>query len=135
MAPLVSTVPIDPDVDDMETMIATTKNWANSQDGIRAKADNPDGYQNVITQMKERMAFLAQQQPPPPAQKPPSEAINFKDLAGMPSAQTQMAGQAGIKLDPNEIAAKQVADQQQKAQELEAKKNSGAPPTQDSGGK
>ena len=73
MAPLVSTVPIDPDVDDMETMIATTKNWANSQDGIRAKADNPDGYQNVITQMKERMAFLAQQQPPPPAQKPPSE--------------------------------------------------------------
>jgi hypothetical protein len=118
---LLSTVPIDPDVDDMASMIQTTKDWANSNDGIKAKATNPGGYLNVITQMKEREANIAQQQQAQQP-KPPSESIGFKDLAGMPSAQMQMAKQAGIQLNPQEIQQKQVADQQQAAAELEAKK-------------
>jgi hypothetical protein len=116
---LISTVPIDPDVDDMASMIQTTKDWANSNDGIKAKATNQPGYLNVITQMKEREAFMAQQQQAP-QQKPPSESINFKDLP--PDGQVEMAGQAGIKLDPRLLVAKQQQDQQNKESELAAKK-------------
>lgn len=125
--PEVSSIPIDPDVDDMPTMIATIKTWANSQEGIRAKAENPRGYQNVILQMKAREQFMAQQQQPP-QQKPPSESINFKDLD--PMGKVQMGAQAGIKIDPNAIVAKDQQDRQDKAAALQAKQKSGEGPIQ-----
>jgi len=41
------------------------------------------------------------------AAKPPSESINFKDLP--PDGKVQMAGQAGIKLDTESVAAHEVS--------------------------
>jgi len=42
------------------------------------------------------------------AEKPPSESISFKDLP--PDGQAQMAAQAGIQLNPAELAAKEAED-------------------------
>ncbi len=82
--------------------------WANNQEGIRAAAENPEGYQNVMTHYDEHAAALQAQQAPPPSPKPPAESVNFKDLPD--SGKVQMAAQSGIKLDPQELAVESAKD-------------------------
>ena len=52
-------------------------------------------------------------------EKPPAEAISYKDLP--PSGKVQMAEAAGIKLDPNEVVDKEQMDIEMKAQEMQLK--------------
>jgi hypothetical protein len=79
-----SSVPIKPlDHDDME--FATCRQWANSDAGMDAAENNPEGYENVILHAQEhqqRMQALAAQNSPPakvsinvPLDKMPPEAI------------------------------------------------------------
>jgi hypothetical protein len=124
--PMVSSIPIDPDLDDHASEMAEIKTWANSAEGIKARAENPDGFQNVTLHFKEHQAAMAQAQIPPAA-KPPAESIKFSDLP--PDGQQQMAQQAGIKLDPNALAQSAEQDREDDLQVKMAKAANAAPPT------
>jgi|HubBroStandDraft_4_1064222.scaffolds.fasta_scaffold00050_8 hypothetical protein len=103
-------------LDDHQSEMNEIETWARSSDGIRAAAEQPEGYENVMTHYDEHAAALKAKQGPPPPPKPPAESINYKDLD--PTGKAQMAAQAGIHLDPNAL---QAEDQQDKVQELAAK--------------
>jgi hypothetical protein len=114
--PMVSTVPVGK-LDDHAAESQAIKTWANSSEGIKAKATNPDGFKNVETHYDEHVAALqAQQQGNQPAEKGPSESINFKDLPI--DGQVQLAAKGGIQLDAGKM---QVEEQHDKATELAAK--------------
>lgn len=95
--------------------------WANSPEGIRAIATNPDGAKNVETHYDEHAAALKAQQAPPPPGKPPSASISLKDLP--PEGQVQLAAQDGIKLDLGQMQQKEIQDKAEKAQQAAAKLN------------
>lgn len=57
---MTSSIPIEPEVDNHAIHIATCKAWAVSELGQAAKAENPEGYQNVLLHMKEHQ--MAEQQ-------------------------------------------------------------------------
>ena len=115
LPPLVSSVPIDPDLDDHASEIAEIKTWANSPEGIKSKAENPEGFQNVLLHYKEHQQAMGTQQPQAPG-KPVAEQINFKDLPI--DGQVQLAAKGGITLDANKM---QQEDAQDKAAELASK--------------
>jgi hypothetical protein len=91
--------------------------WANSASGQKAKMSNPAGYANVKAYAMAQQAAMQK----PGQEKPPSESINFKDLT--PGGKVQMAGQAGIQLNPLELIAKDEQDRKDKKDELNAKVN------------
>lgn len=122
---VVSTVPVSKFDRHAEAM-NEIETWANSPEGIRTKATNPDGFKNIETHYDEHDAALKAQQAPPPPPKPPSESISLKDLP--PEGQVQMAGQAGIKLDLGQMQVKEAKDKAEKAQQAAAKLN-GKPAT------
>lgn len=103
-----STIPVDLLFDDHEVELQTCKDWANSEAGQIARVENPNGFANVRAHAQQHLQALASAQQS--QGKPPSESINFKDLP--PDGQAQMAGQAGIKLNPADLAAKQAHDQE-----------------------
>ncbi len=110
--PQVSSVDIDPDFDDHQSEFETCVRWINSPAGQKAKVQTPQWFQNVRLHAMAHKKQLQQNQGD--QKKPPSESINLKDLP--PSGKVQMAAQAGIHLDPNELAAQEVAKQQPLAQ-------------------
>jgi hypothetical protein len=97
-------VAVDPLLDNHQVEFETIENWANSDQGRQAKKENPMGFLNVRCHALQHYQQMNQGG----ANKPPSESINFKDLP--PDGQVQMAQQAGIKLDPALLAAKQEQD-------------------------
>lgn len=126
LPPLVSSIPIDVDLDDHASEMAEIKTWANSAEGIKARAENADGFQNVTLHFKEHQAAMAQAQAPP-ATKPPAESIKLSDLP--PDGQVQMAAQAGIKLDPQALMAQDQQDRQDDMQVKMAQAANRKPPT------
>lgn len=131
--PLVSSVPINVTMDEHGFEAQAIKTFANSQDGIEAKEQNPEGWANLSLHFDEHMAQVkkaaaeaaqaAQQQP-----KPPSESMNFKDMP--PEGKLQMALKDGIKLNPAAL----VADEAAKKEAAAAPKDSvGSGPAAQSG--
>lgn len=116
---VISTVPLKP-LDKHAEEMNEIETWANSSEGIRAAAENPPGYQNVMTHYQEHAAALKAQQAgqQQPQGKPPADSlsVNFKDLPI--DGQVQAAAKVGIQLDANKM---QAEDQQDKAQELAVK--------------
>ena len=123
---------IDVDVDDQPAMITAIKSWANSQEGVRAKTEKPNGYKNVILLMKEREAVAQKQQAGAGGApgKPPSESlsVNLKDIP-TPEGISQALAKVGIIVPPDAIAkqdqqddANAVALQQAKAQAIRSEK-------------
>jgi hypothetical protein len=110
-----STVPIQA-LDRHDVEFEECKRWANSEPGQAARMQNPAGFANVEAHAGEHQKQLQQQDE---AKKPPSESINFKDLP--PDGKAQMAQQAGIALNPAEIAVKEQQDKADKAAELQAR--------------
>jgi hypothetical protein len=123
---VVSTVPVGK-LDKHAEEANEIETWANSPEGIREKASNPQGFQNVETHYDEHMAALKAAQGPPPPPKPPSESISLKDLP--PDGQVQMAGQAGIHLDLGQMQVKEAHDKAEKSQQAAARLQ-GKPPTE-----
>jgi hypothetical protein len=111
-----STVPVNQKLDRHGYEKAEIIRWANSSAGIQAKTQNPMGFANVQAHFDEHDRFDQQNKSQP---KPPSESVNFKDLP--PGGKAQMAAQAGIQLDPNELAAKEVQDKADKTAEMQAR--------------
>ena len=114
---MMSTIEVDPLLDDHAAEFSECKRWANSPAGIKAKMQNPAGFANVRAHAQTH--FQQMQQAQGNAQKPPTESINYKDLP--PDGQAQMAGQAGIRLNPADLEAKQQQDKADKAAELRAR--------------
>jgi hypothetical protein len=121
--PKVSSVPINPDVDDSAVHADTCKEFLVSPKGRKMEHGSPEekaAYQNILLHMKEHLAALP---PPAPTGKPPSVSINYADLP--PDGQAQAAAEAGIKVDPNALAQKAQADQQQEKETQLAKAKAG----------
>ena len=68
--PLVSSIQIDPQMDDNAAEFMTCKRWFSSPEGLAAKQSNPEGAANVRLHALEHMKALAAQQPQP--QAPPA---------------------------------------------------------------
>lgn len=98
--------------------------WAEEPEGIRAAAENKDGFANVMAHYDEHERQLAQKQAAkaaPAEKKEPSQSINFKDLPI--DGRVQLAAKANIKLDAAKLAAEDAEDKAAKA----AAKSSGEP--------
>jgi hypothetical protein len=121
-APPESSIPVDPLFDDAESELAEYKRWANSDAGQSARAQQPAQFADISAHAAQLQKLITAKAGGD-QQKPPSESINFKDLP--PDGQAQMAGQAGIKLDPADLEAKQQQDKQEKAAQFAAKMNQG----------
>jgi len=111
--PLVSTVPVDEELDDHPNEMGEIKTWANTSEGIKARSENPDGFANVRLHYDEHKRALAalqagQQQP---QAKPINEGLsmNFKDLP--PDGQVQAAARFGITLDAAKLQAEESQNQ------------------------
>jgi hypothetical protein len=129
--PLVSTVPIDEELDDHLNEMAEIKTWANQPEGIKARVESPNQFANVRLHYDEHKAALAalmaqQQQNQQPQAKPISEGLSlgFKDLP--PEGKVQAAKKYGIVLD---LAKLQAEDKIDKLGEIaKAHGSAGAPP-------
>lgn len=69
-------VQIDPDVDLHPIHAATIQAWAVSEEGQRAKEENPPGYQNVILHMRQHIKMIQQSQMQAQGQGPGGEPPN-----------------------------------------------------------
>lgn len=69
--PEISSVPIDPDVDNHPVHIEIIKAFLVSEVGQILKRDNPNGYQNILAHLAEHNQFMMMQ-PPPPMEAEPS---------------------------------------------------------------
>jgi hypothetical protein len=129
-----SSIPIDPEIEDNATEGAVGKDWLNSEEGQKAKRENPMGFLNVkihtlahlqaadqqgqqqagkmIMQAGALEAAKAKGKASAEPAKGPSESINFKDLP--PTGKLQLAGKAGLLLNPAEVAEQHDADLAQK---------------------
>ena len=133
--PLVSTVPIDEELDDHQNEMNEIKTWANLPAGIKARAEKPQEFANVRLHYDEHKralaALIAQAQAQAPPAKPVSEglSVNFKDLP--PEGQVQAAATVGIKLDLQKLMAEDQVDQlteAAKGAKPPAMPGAGAPP-------
>lgn len=132
LPPLVSSVPVNKLLDEHSFEATAVKTWANSEDGVKAAAENPDGFNNVQLHYSEHMAAAAEQAAAagPQGVKPPSESINFKDLP--PDGKVQMAAKDGIQLNAAQLAAEE-QEKKDTAAVAAAAKNSGTGKTGASG--
>lgn len=71
---MVSSVQVEPDLDDHEVESSTCQAWLRSEVGMQCKIENPGGYLNVLTHMKEHLFFVKQAQA--------QEMANAKDQHG-----------------------------------------------------
>lgn len=73
-APLMSTVPVDPLLDNHAVEFEECKRWANSEAGQAAKMENPSGFANVRAHAEAHMRAM----PPPPQVSAPqgADAVN-----------------------------------------------------------
>lgn len=106
LPPLASSVPINKLLDFHGWEATAIQTFANSEDGIKAAEEKPQGFANMTLHYEEHIAeaqaqaqkAAAANQPPP---KPPSMSENFKDMP--PEGKVQMAEKDGIKLDLNAL--------------------------------
>ena len=117
LPPEVSSIPVEPWEDHASESFCCRK-FLMSPEGRKLKKNNRPFFDNVVLHMGEHDQALAAKQGGG-AKKPPSESINFKDLP--PGGQVEMAAQAGLKLNPEELMEKQATDQANKEKELAAK--------------
>lgn len=132
--PMISTVPIGK-LDDHAVETAEIRTFANSSEGIRAKAENPGGFENLMLHYDEHMAAIAELAKEQAAQaggepaKGPSESLSYKDLP--PEGKVQLAAKGGIKLDLAKMvleeAEAKAADAKAKAAKAEALGAAGGP--------
>jgi hypothetical protein len=114
--PEVSTVKIDEQFDNHEVEYETCVEFINSPKGRKMAHGTPDeqeSLQNIKMHAMEHFAVLQKNKNNAPA-KPPSESINFKDLP--PDGQVEMAQQAGIILNPQQLLAQKAAELASKSQ-------------------
>jgi hypothetical protein len=95
--PEVSSIPIDPDVDDSETEAATLWQYLNSPEGRKDKRVNQKGFMNARLHFMEHVAQVKQKaaQATGGQGKPPSVSVNYKDVADQGEAD-QILSKAGI---------------------------------------
>jgi len=107
---LVTTVPIDEDLDDNEVQAATCREFMMSSAGRKLlnsiKPEDRDKYANVRLHWKahddaakKKAQEAAAAMAPPPKQ--PAESVNYKDLP--PAGKIQLAEQSGIQLKPEDV--------------------------------
>jgi hypothetical protein len=102
LPPLVSSVPIDAKLDDNFTESRTCWQYLNGEEGRKAKRANKNGFENVRLHFLEHDEAVAQKaaaagQP----SKPPSESINYKDVAQVDAgAAAQMLTKGGLTPSP-----------------------------------
>ena len=112
LPPMVSSVPIDEELDDHAAEMAEMKTFANTPKGIEARTEKPEGWKNFKLHFTEHQQALAKQQAgqSAPAAKPVSESlsVNFKDLPV--DGQVQAAAKIGIQLDPAKMQAEENQD-------------------------
>lgn len=91
-------MPITPETDDNETEAATCWQWINDPEGRKTKHSNKEGYDNIVLHYQEHVqAAQAKAAQAPPPTKPPSESINYKDVAALDKgASDQMLLKGGI---------------------------------------
>lgn len=98
MPDMVSTVPVDPQVDLNEAESEACGDWLNSPDGRKFKNGTQkqrSAWQNVRLHKLEHDAFIK----PPVDMKPPSWSVNFKDLP--PDAAAKILEKAGLEDQPS----------------------------------
>ena len=105
------------DAEDVPIFMSEIRHWWQSEQGQESAQANPAGVANVRAYYQACKQIAGQQQGG--NEKPPAESINLKDLP--PSGQVQMAAQAGIQLDPVELAQKQQQDRADKQAQTQAK--------------
>jgi len=129
--PVVSTVQVFR-LDNDQAHMDEIETWAESPEGIRAQADNLDGFNNVMAHYDEHAAQLAKKQaakaqtaagPEKPVSK--SLSLNVKDLPI--EGQVQGAAEFGIKLDAAKMQAEDAQDKIAEAARQQAGKVSGTP--------
>lgn len=119
--PLISSVPVDPQLDRHAMEMAAMVTFASEKEGMKAKAENQIGWKNFKLHYSEHAQALQDQQSNQPP-KPPSESINYKDLE-TPEAKIQMLAQSGIKIDPASLKAEMDKQAATEAAAAAAKQN------------
>lgn len=110
LPPMIPSIPIDEELDDHADEMNEIETFANSPEGIKARMENPSGFENLKLHYGLHAAAMAKKAAAaPPQEKPPSESINYKDLP--PEGQVQLAAKAGIQLDAAKLVAQDAADQ------------------------
>jgi hypothetical protein len=102
MPDLVCSVPIDKDVDDHATEMATCWQFLNGEEGRKAKKNKNAGFMNVRQHFLDHEAALqAKTAGQGGAAKPPSISINYKDTVATDlGASKQILQKAGIEPSP-----------------------------------
>lgn len=102
--PLISSIQIDGEIEDNDTEALCCWKYMMMPEGRKAKILHQEGYENL------RLHFLAHTKAAAkkaagavPGKKPPSQAINLKDL--LPGERPQMLAEVGIKADQPQPAA------------------------------
>lgn len=102
--PLVSSIQVDPEVEDSASEATACWLYLNGPEGRKAKKGNPSGYENVRLHYLAHVEAAAQkaaQNAPPPQQKPPSKSLNYKDVAANdPAAAAQLLQEGGLTPSP-----------------------------------
>lgn len=117
----VSTVEVDPIVDDNATEAMTCKWFLNSPQGRKMKNGKPEeqaGYQNVRTHFMEHQAAQGQQNAAAVPAKPLSVSANVKDLP--PQEAAEVLNRSGIPSSPQSFQAGGIMQAEEKHPELVA---------------
>jgi hypothetical protein len=125
----VSSVPVDPQLDEHAFEAQAIRTFATGDPGMKAKVEKPKGWINLKLHYMEHITAAAEnaQNMPP---KPPSESINYKDLETV-GAKVQMLKQAGINLDEAELKQEIEKDKAEEAAKAAAAKQN--PPASGAG--
>lgn len=98
-------------LDNDQAHMEEIETWAEQPEGIRAQAENPDGFANIMAHYDEHEAQLAKKQAAkagPQEEKEPSQSISFKDLPI--DGKVQLAAKAKIKLDAGKMTQEDAQD-------------------------
>jgi len=96
--PLVSSVTVDGQVEDNETEAMCCWKFMMEREGRKLKRVNPEAFENVRLHFMDHQEAGQQKAAAAPApSKPPSESINYKDVAANdPGAAAQLLGKGGM---------------------------------------
>jgi hypothetical protein len=125
---MISSVPIDKELDEHGFEAAAIRTFASSEEGIKAKQAKPKGWLNLKLHYSEHIAAGMEAAANAAANKPPSESINYKDLETA-DAKSQMLKQAGIHIEQADLEAEIAKEKQEAAAKVAlaaAAKSSGA---------
>jgi hypothetical protein len=95
--PSIAVGPLDNDPVEFQKCVS----WANSDEGLEAKEENPEGFENVVLHALAHKARMPM--PPPPWVKPATVSIQLKDIP--PEAVTQELAKRGDQAPPESVVA------------------------------